>query len=128
VEATNRGRCLPGVQSIHRSGDRFTGDGEEAVHATQKDRNWQTGGPRRLLGKRKRDRVSRRCSADRSSSEDVSSDGKWLLYDEAKAGDLANGEVKGFSLAPRLKPFRVLEPGDDLGNARLKPGSNDWLA
>ena len=60
--------------------------------------------------------------------EDVTSDGKWLLYVEAKVGDLTNGELKAFPLAPGLKPFTVLEPVDDLGNARLKPGSNDWLA
>ena len=60
--------------------------------------------------------------------EDVTSDGKWLLYEEAKVGDLANGELKALPLVPGLEPFVVLEPVDDLGNARLKPGSNDWLA
>ena len=60
--------------------------------------------------------------------EDVTGDGKWLLYEEAKAGDLANAELKAFPLTPGLEPFSVLEPVDDLGNARLKPGSNDWLA
>ena len=60
--------------------------------------------------------------------EDVTSDGKWLLYEEAKAADLGNGELKALPLAPGLAPFIVLEPVDDLGNARLKPGANDWLA
>ena len=60
--------------------------------------------------------------------EDVTSDGGWLLYEEAKVGDLTNGELKAFPLTPGLEPFIVLEPVDDLGNARLKPGSNDWLA
>jgi serine/threonine protein kinase/Tol biopolymer transport system component len=60
--------------------------------------------------------------------EDVTSDGKWLLYEEAKAGDLTNGELKAFPLVPGLEPFKVLEPVDQAGNARLKPGGNDWLA
>jgi serine/threonine protein kinase len=60
--------------------------------------------------------------------EDVTDDGKWLLYAEARAGDLASAELKAFPLTPGLEPFNVLEPVDDLGNARLKPSSNDWLA
>jgi len=60
--------------------------------------------------------------------EDVTSDGKWLLYEEAKAGDLKNGELKAFPLTSGLEAFTVLEPVDQAGNARLKPGSNDWLA
>jgi eukaryotic-like serine/threonine-protein kinase len=60
--------------------------------------------------------------------EDVTSDGKWLLYEEGKAGSGTVGELKLFPLAPGLAPSTVLEPVDNLGNARLKPGSNDWLA
>jgi serine/threonine protein kinase len=60
--------------------------------------------------------------------EDVTSDGKWLLYEEAKPGDLKNGELKAFPLTSGLEAFTVLEPVDQAGNARLKPGSNDWLA
>lgn len=60
--------------------------------------------------------------------EDVTSDGRWLVYEEAKQGDPANGELKALPLVPGLAPFTVLEPVDDSGNARLKPGSNDWVA
>ena len=59
---------------------------------------------------------------------DVTSDGKWLLYEEAKVGALTDAELKAFPLVPGLQPLTVLEPVADGSNARLQPGSNDWLA
>ena len=59
---------------------------------------------------------------------DVTSDGKWLLYEEAKVGAPTDAELKAFPLASGLQPFTLLEPVADSSNARLKPGSNDWLA
>ncbi len=59
---------------------------------------------------------------------DVTSDGKWLLYEEAKVGAPTDAELKAFPLVPGLQPLTVLEPVADGSNARLKPGSNDWLA
>ena len=59
---------------------------------------------------------------------DVTSDGKWLLYEEAKVGELTDAELKAFPLVSGLQPFTVLDPVADSSNARLKPGSNDWLA
>jgi eukaryotic-like serine/threonine-protein kinase len=59
---------------------------------------------------------------------DVTSDGKWLLYEEAKVGALTDAELKAFPLVSGLQALTVLEPVADGSNARLKPGSNDWLA
>jgi len=59
---------------------------------------------------------------------DVTSDGKWLLYEEAKVGALTDAELKAFPLVPGLQPLTVLEPVADGSNARLRPASNDWLA
>jgi serine/threonine protein kinase/Tol biopolymer transport system component len=59
---------------------------------------------------------------------DVTSDGKWLLYEEAKVGAPTDAELKAFPLVSGLQPLTVLEPVADGSNARLKPGSNDWLA
>jgi serine/threonine protein kinase/Tol biopolymer transport system component len=59
---------------------------------------------------------------------DVTSDGKWLLYEEAKVGAPTDAELKVFPLVTGLLPFTVLEPVADGSNARLQPGSNDWLA
>jgi serine/threonine protein kinase/Tol biopolymer transport system component len=59
---------------------------------------------------------------------DVTSDGKWLLYEETKVGAPTDAELKAFPLASGLQPFTLLEPVADSSNARLKPGSNDWLA
>jgi serine/threonine protein kinase/Tol biopolymer transport system component len=94
--------------------DIYSADSHNELHVAAVDGSQ----PERVLIKSDRDVMP----------EDVTSDGKWLLYEEAKVGDLTNGELKAFPLAPGLEPFRVLEPVDDLGNARLKPGSNDWLA
>ena len=62
------------------------------------------------------------------SAADSSNDGNWLLYEETKRDDPQLSLLKAFPLAPGLKPFTVLEPVASLSNARLKPGSNDWLA
>lgn len=55
-------------------------------------------------------------------------DGRWLVYEEAKPGDPANGELKALPLVSGLASFTVLGPVDDSSNARLKPVSNDWVA
>ncbi len=94
--------------------DIFSGDSHNELHVAAVDGSQ----PERVLIKSDRDVMP----------EDVTSDGKWLLYAETKAVDLANAELKAFPLTAGLEPFSVLEPVDDLGNARLKPGTNDWLA
>ena len=94
--------------------DIFNPDSHNELHVATADGSQ----PERVLIKSDRDVLP----------EDVTSDGKWLLYEEAKAGDLTNGELKAFPLVPALEPFTVLEPVDQVGNASLKPGSNDWLA
>ncbi|HEY1679859.1 MAG TPA: protein kinase [Candidatus Sulfotelmatobacter sp.] len=68
---------------------------------------------------------------------DVTSDGKWLLYEEA-AGDknpeagsaspLGDAELKAFPLTPGGQPFTVLSSVGNGSNARLRPVSNDWVA
>ena len=60
--------------------------------------------------------------------EDVTGDGRWLVYEETKPGDPASGELKALPLVSGLMPFTVLGPVDDSSNARLKPGTNDWVA
>jgi serine/threonine protein kinase/Tol biopolymer transport system component len=60
--------------------------------------------------------------------EDVTGDGRWLVYEEAKPGDPASGELKALPLVSGLVPFTVLGPVDDSSNARLKPRANDWVA
>ena len=60
--------------------------------------------------------------------DDVTSDGRWLVYEEAKPADPTSGELKAFPLAPGLEAFKVLDPVDDSANARLMPGSNGWVA
>jgi eukaryotic-like serine/threonine-protein kinase len=59
---------------------------------------------------------------------DVTSDGKWLLYEEAKVGAPTDAQLKAFPLVSGLQPLTVLEPVADGSNARLQPGSNEWLA
>lgn len=62
------------------------------------------------------------------SPADCTNDGKWLLYEEAKKGPGQNATLKAYPLAPGLQPFTVLDSVISSSNARLKPGSNDWLA
>jgi len=59
---------------------------------------------------------------------DGSSDGKWLLYEEAKQGPAQDSVLKAFPLAAGLESFTVLESVAINSNARLKPASNNWLA
>ena len=71
---------------------------------------------------------------------DVTSDGKWLLYEEAVAApkdthqsvgfsnSLADADLKAFPLTPDGTAFTVLEHVSNGSNARLKPGANDWIA
>jgi len=60
---------------------------------------------------------------------DATGDGKWLLYQEHGKYEPAhrNAALKALPLAPGLQPFTVLEAVDWRSNARLRPGSNDWL-
>jgi eukaryotic-like serine/threonine-protein kinase len=62
------------------------------------------------------------------SPTDCTSDGKWLLYAESKNDGQHSAVLKAFPLAPGLETFTLLERVARLGNARLKPVSNDWLA
>jgi eukaryotic-like serine/threonine-protein kinase len=59
---------------------------------------------------------------------DVSSDGKWLLYEEGSYDAPGNASLKALALAGGAKPFLVLDRVDWQSNARLMPGSNAWLA
>jgi Tol biopolymer transport system component len=58
---------------------------------------------------------------------DVSSDGQWLLYEEGFSGTPKYSQLKAFPLGEE-KPFPVLDRVDSQSNARLLPGSNQWLA
>ena len=62
------------------------------------------------------------------SPADTTSDGKWLLYEESKKGTGQNAVLKAYALVPGLQTFTVLDSVSSSSNARLKPGSNDWLA
>jgi len=62
------------------------------------------------------------------SPTDCTSDGKWLLYEEAKTGPGQNAVLKAYPLVSGLETFTVLDSVSASSNARLKPGSNDWLA
>ena len=94
--------------------DIFNPEGHTELHAIKVDGSQ----PESVLIKSDRD----------IGAEDATDDGKWLLYEEAKRGDVTNGELKAYPLVSGLQPFTVLEPVDNYGNARLKPGSNDLLA
>ena len=59
---------------------------------------------------------------------DSTADGKWLLYEESRRDAQRNGVLKAFPLTKDGEPFTVLEPVSRLSNARLKPGTNDWVA
>jgi hypothetical protein len=58
---------------------------------------------------------------------DVSSDGKWLLYEEGSYNAPGNASLKALPLAGGVKPFLVLDRVDWQSNARLMPESNAWL-
>jgi Tol biopolymer transport system component len=62
------------------------------------------------------------------SPADITRDGNWFLYEETKNEAEQVAVLKAFPLVKGLEPFTVLEPVTRLSNARLKPGSNDWLA
>jgi eukaryotic-like serine/threonine-protein kinase len=61
-------------------------------------------------------------------TSDVSSDGKWLLYEEGTRDEPGNSSLKALPLAGGGKPIPVLDRVDRQSNARLMPGSNAWLA
>jgi eukaryotic-like serine/threonine-protein kinase len=58
---------------------------------------------------------------------DVTSDGKWLLYEELSPKSDETSTLKAISLVGE-KPFSILDNVDSFSNARLMPGSNQWLA
>ena len=64
---------------------------------------------------------------------DVTEDGKWLLYEELAKNAHAltwqgDAELKAFPLLSGLTPFSVLQNVSANTNARLRPGTQDWLA
>jgi hypothetical protein len=59
---------------------------------------------------------------------DVSSDGKWLLYEEESDAAPGYGALKALPLTGGTKLLPVLDRVDWQSNARLMPVSNDWLA
>ncbi len=73
--------------------------------------------------------------ADDSEPADITADGKSLLYLEwtpAGSGSSGRGSsaatLKIFPLQGGVQPATLLENVDPASNARLKPGTNDWLA
>src|SRR2546425_10601250 len=60
--------------------------------------------------------------------EDVSRDGKWLLYQETLHDTPQYAALKAFPMAGGAKPLQVLDRIDWSSNAELMPGANDWLA
>lgn len=63
-----------------------------------------------------------------SFPEDVSGDGKWLLYQETLPDAPQYSALKAFPLPGGAKPLQVLERIDWSSNAVLMPGGNEWLA
>ena len=68
------------------------------------------------------------ASASDSLPEDVSGDGKWLLYQEALHDAPQYSALKAFPLAAKIQPMAVLDRIDFGSTARLMPGSDGWLA
>jgi len=60
--------------------------------------------------------------------EDVSSDGKWLLYQEALPNNGESATLKAMPLNGGMKPLLVAERIDFGSNAVLMPGANSWVA
>ena len=71
------------------------------------------------------DSASPRNAADIVAA-DASPDGKWLLYEEFKK-DTSATELKALPLVPGEQPFTLVDSVVFTSNARLKPGSGDWL-
>lgn len=69
-------------------------------------------------------------SANDTLPTDVTSDGKWLLYEEAPKGTIGQppAQLKAYPLASGLEGFTALPAVDWFTNVRLRPGANDWLA
>jgi eukaryotic-like serine/threonine-protein kinase len=59
---------------------------------------------------------------------DVSSDGKWLLYQETIQQTPQFSALKALPLTGDRQPVLVLDRIDALSNAVLMPGGNGWLA
>ena len=59
---------------------------------------------------------------------DATSDGKWLLYEETKKEAPLDSVLKAFPLAKGSEPFTVIDLVSRNSNARLKPGTENWLA
>jgi Tol biopolymer transport system component len=63
-----------------------------------------------------------------SLAADVSSDGRWLLYQEDLRDTPQYSALKAFPLTGEAKPLVLLERIDYSSNATLMPVSNEWLA
>ena len=59
---------------------------------------------------------------------DVSSDGKWLLYQETIQRTPQFSALKALPLSGEQQPVVVLDRIDAMSNAVLMPGGNGWLA
>lgn len=105
--------------------DIFGAEVREELHAVTADGSQ----PERTLIKSDRDLMP----------VDVTSDGKWLLYEEAiqspkdshqLMGSSAYGDadLKEFPLTPDGRIATILEHVGNGSNARLRPGVNDWIA
>jgi eukaryotic-like serine/threonine-protein kinase len=63
-----------------------------------------------------------------SYPEDLSTDGKWFLYQEALPDASLYSTLKALPLADKAKPTIVIDRVDFAGNAVLMPGNNEWVA
>src|SRR5215472_8411929 len=60
--------------------------------------------------------------------EDISSDGKWFLYQEMLPNESESSALKAMPLNGGANPLLVAERIDFGSNAVLKPGVNEWVA
>jgi len=60
--------------------------------------------------------------------DDVSTDGKWFLFQEALPNESQSSELKAWALSGAAKPLLVVEHIDFGSNAVLMPGTSEWVA
>ena len=105
--------------------DIFGAEVREELHAVMVDGSQ----PERMLIKSDHDLMA----------VDVTSDGKWLLYEEAiespkdshqpmSSGAYGDADLKALPLTPDGKIATILDHVGNGSNARLRPGVNDWIA
>jgi eukaryotic-like serine/threonine-protein kinase len=63
-----------------------------------------------------------------SQPEDVSTDGKWLLYQQSIRDAPQFGVLKAFPLAGGDQPVSILDRVDFTSNSVLRLGGSDWVA